>query len=171
MHSKIFKVSTAILNFYLPLLVLVSLNGRIYYEIKRRYKNVFLQRHAKGSVETTNNASYYNQKTTARKKAPCSSRTMTLCDSDRQYYSTTINMTDNDSLVITKHSPPKSPGNSNHHESVLRINFKEKKTRPMVSSLPSQRRSSSLRRTYSFFDKKNSPQVCQRNRISYVRNE
>lgn len=158
-HSKVFKVTTAILNFYLPLLVLMSLNGRIYYEIKRRYKNVLLQRHSTkmtDSITNTNSNSLYNHKLkyTTKNAATSSPITVTLCDSDRQLCSTTINYLENDSLILSKISP-KSPVN----ESILRINFKEKKTRPMISIQNLEQRRALLKQTYSFVDKNHCTQV------------
>ncbi|CAF0755113.1 unnamed protein product [Adineta steineri] len=152
-HSKVFKVSTAIINFYLPLLVLISLNGRIYYEIKRRYRSVLLQRHSNKlneSITTTNNNNHNNHSLYTRKLNQTSNHsrspvTVTLCDSDRQLCSSTIHYTENDSLVI-----PKSPVLNN--ESVLRINFKAKKFRPAVSKQLSGDRKLSLKRAYSYID-------------------
>lgn len=152
-HSKVFKVSTAIINFYLPLIVLMSLNGRIYYEIKRRYKNVLLQRHStklNDSITNNNNSnSLYSLKHTHQRNKSPSPVTMTLCDSDKQGCSTTINYIDNESLILTKTSP-KLPTT----ETGLRINFKEKKSRAVHHNSSKRRRGSSLKRTYSFGDKK-----------------
>lgn len=137
----------------------MSLNGRIYYEIKRRYKNVLLQRHSTKLNESitnnnnnTNSNGIHNLKHSHHRNKSPSPVTMTLCDSDRQGCSTTINYLDNESLILTKMSP-KSPTN----EIGLRINFKEKKTRPIHHS--AHPRSSSLKRTYSFGDKKRCTQV------------
>ncbi|UJR28020.1 hypothetical protein I4U23_009279 [Adineta vaga] len=152
-HSKVFKVSTAIINFYLPLLVLISLNGRIYYEIKRRYRSVLLQRHANQlneSITTVNNNSIYNRKlnqTSIRSRSPI---TITLCDSDRQMGSSTVNCTENDSLILLK-TTPKSLINNN--ESVLRVNRKERKHRSPMSTQSSDQQKSILNRTYSYADK------------------
>src|SRR5271154_1467082 len=121
MHSKGFKVSTAIINFYLPLLVLICLNGRIYYEIKIRYKNALLQRHSTRSNESP---SQYKLTSTGR-----NSRTaIAICDSDRQICSTMINFNENDSLITSKRLS--TPTNENNPQ--LRINIKEKKPRPIV---------------------------------------
>jgi hypothetical protein len=153
----VFKVTTAIINFYLPLLVLISLNGRIYYEIKIRYKNVLLQRHSNrmsNSITTTN--SLYNHKLNHPKTKSQSPITVTVCDSDRQLCSTTINYIDHDSLILPKTSP-KTPINNN--EAVLRINFKEKKHRPTTPVQLTDHPRSSLKRTYSFIDKSHCTQV------------
>lgn len=154
-----FKVSTAIINFYLPLLVLISLNGRIYYEIKRRYKNVLLQRHSAKMSDPSNTAnnSFFSPKSTHRQKHSCSPMTMTVCDSDRQYCSTTINFTDNESLVMSKVSS--KSGNNAHNESILRINFKEKKNRAILSRQASENQNASLDRTCSYLERNPGAQV------------
>jgi hypothetical protein len=131
MHSKWFKVSTAIINFYLPLLVLICLNGRMYYEIKRRYKNVLLQRHANKLNDTSSN----NHKLTSIRN----NSQMGIYDSDRQLCSTAINYTENDNLIIPK------------QKTELRINFKEKKIRPPIIS--NNRKSSLKKHSYSFVKK------------------
>ncbi|CAF0900219.1 unnamed protein product [Adineta ricciae] len=151
-HSKVFKVSTAIINFYLPLLVLISLNGRIYYEIKRRYKNVLLQRHSNKINEpittTTNNNSIHNRKVNPTSNRSRSPITVTLCDSDRQMGSSTINCTENESLIMSKTAPNAL---INKNESVLRINFKAKKARPQIESMQyAELQPSTLKRTYSY---------------------
>ena len=145
-----------------PLLVLMSLNGRIYYEIKIRYKNVLLQRHSSktnSSLTITNN-SLYNRKLNHAKTKSQSPVTVTLCDSERQLCSTTINYLESDSLILSK-TVPKSPVNNN--ETILRINFKEKKNRPMTPVLLSDRHKSSIKRTYSVLDKNHCTQVIQNN--------
>ena len=140
-------------------MVLISLNGRIYYEIKRRYKNVLLQRHSAkiSDPSNTNNNSFFTPKSTQRRQHSCSPMTMTLCDSDRQYCSTTINFTDNDSLVMSKVSS-KSGGNP-HNESILRINFKEKKNRSILSRQSSDNRNASLERNCSYLERNPCKQV------------
>lgn len=136
----------------------MSLNGRIYYEIKRRYKNVLLQRHStklNDSITNNNNSnSLYSLKHTHQRNKSPSPVTMTLCDSDKQGCSTTINYIDNESLILTKMSP-KLPTT----ETGLRINFKEKKSRAIHHNSSKRRRASSLKRTYSFGDKKRCTQV------------
>ena len=132
MRSKGFKVSTAIINFYLPLLVLICLNGRIYYEIKRRYKNILLQRHSNSLNESTSS----NQKLNLLRKNSHLPITVTLCDSDKQICSTT----ENDSLIISKHLTIQQTNNTK-----LRINFKEKKNRSNIPiQITDKRRSSSF---------------------------
>ncbi|CAF1273156.1 unnamed protein product [Rotaria sordida] len=143
-HSKIFKVSTAIINFYLPLLVLISLNARIYYEIKRRYKSVLLQRHSNQLNESSS-----NHKFNSLTKYTRSPITMTICDSDKQLCSTPINLNENDCLITSKRSIIKNDNNS-----TLRINFKEKKNRSIISNQIPIIRRSSLKRAYSFVETK-----------------
>ena len=87
---------------------------------------------------------------------------MTLCDSDRQLCSTTVNCTENDSLVLSKISPK-----SHVDESVLRINFKEKKSRPIMSIQSHEQRQGSLKTRYAFADKNHCTQV--RHQISIRR--
>jgi hypothetical protein len=153
MHSKGFKVSTAIINFYLPLLVLICLNGRIYYEIKIRYKNVLLQRH---SNKTNESPSQYKLISTGR-----NSRTpmaMAICDSDRQICSTINNFNENDSLITSR--PSLTPINENNSQ--LRINIKEKKARPIVPiQIPDNQRST-LKHAYLFGEKKHCTQVSKK---------
>jgi hypothetical protein len=135
----------------------MSLNGRIYYEIKRRYKNVLLQRHStkmNDSITNTNTNSLYNHKLKHTKTNSPSPLKVTVCDSDRQFCSTTINYTENDSLVLSKISS-KAPVN----ESILRINFKEKKTRPIIQIQSSEQKRASLKQTYSYVDKNHCTQV------------
>ncbi|CAF3368799.1 unnamed protein product [Rotaria sp. Silwood1] len=157
-HSKVFKVSTAVLNFYLPLLVLILLNGRIYYEIKRRYKNVLLQRHSNSmnnlmmnnNHNNNNNNNLYNHKLNYKRQNSCSPATVTFGDSDRHMYSSTINYTENDGHVMSKLS---SRSLTNNNESVLRINFKEKKNRPCIPVRLVDHSKTSLKRAYSYIDK------------------
>ncbi|CAF2412325.1 unnamed protein product [Rotaria sp. Silwood2] len=138
-HSKVFKVSTAIINFYLPLFVLISLNARIYYEIKRRYKSVLLQRHSNQINEIS--STHRLNPPTRHTRTPV---TMTICDSDKQLCSTSINLAENDSLITSKRTPIQNENNS-----TLRINFKEKKNRSIIpNQIPISRRSS-LKRAYS----------------------
>ncbi|CAF4860592.1 unnamed protein product [Rotaria sp. Silwood1] len=142
-HSIVFKVSTAIINFYLPLLVLISLNARIYYEIKRRYKSILLQRHSNQINESSSN--HKLNPSTRYTRTPI---TMTICDSEKQLCSTPINLTENDSLITSKRSPIKNENNS-----TLRINFKEKKNhRSIISNHMPISQQSSLKRTYSFVE-------------------
>jgi len=150
MHSKVFKVSTAIINFYLPLLVLICLNGRIYYEIKRRYKNVLLQRHSNKINESPSNNKLSPIRHNSRTPI-----TMTLCDSDRQLSSIPINYTENDSLSMSKLSSM----NENDNNSKLRINFKEKKTRPAIPIQINDTQRLSLKYAYSFAEKNHCTQV------------
>ncbi len=144
-----FKVSTAIINFYLPLLVLISLNGRIYYEIKRRYKNVLLQRHSNNINESPS-----NYKLTPTRNNSHIPLTMALCDSDRQLCSTIINYTENDSLITPRRLPIKYEDNS-----TLRINIKEKKNRPSVPIQTTDSGRSSLKHAYSYIEKNHCSQV------------
>ncbi|CAF1584638.1 unnamed protein product, partial [Didymodactylos carnosus] len=134
-RSKVFKVTTAIINFYLPLVVMMLLNGRIYYEIKRRYKNALLNNNSytKRSVNANGVHNRYNSDRGG------GNIEITRCsDSDRQLC--TKNLTENDSL--TKANPKIIPmkkryqstnaRNSNidsdmSDNSILRINFKEKR--------------------------------------------
>jgi hypothetical protein len=143
MHSKVFKVTTAIINFYLPLLVLICLNGRIYYEIKRRYKNLLLQNHSNKINELSSNNKLISTRNNSRTPI-----TMAICDNDRQLCSTTINLTDNDSLIMSKHLPIKT----NEKDSKLRINFKEKKNRPIIPIQITDSQRSSLQNPYSFVE-------------------
>ncbi|CAF2732330.1 unnamed protein product [Rotaria sp. Silwood2] len=157
-HSKVFKVSTAMINFYLPLLVLILLNGRIYYEIKRRYKNVLLQRNSSSMNElmmnnnnnNNNNNNLYSHKVNYKRHNSCSPITITLCDIDRHVYSSTINYAENDGQIMSKLS---SRSLTNNNESVLRINFKEKKNRPSTPIRLVDHSKSSLKRAYSYIDK------------------
>lgn len=135
----------------------MSLNGRIYYEIKRRYKNVLLQRHSTKindslTINNNNTNNLYNHKLNHQRNISTSPITVTLCDSDRHLCSTTMNFTENESLVLSK-----LPMNNN--ESILRINFKEKKLRPIRQVQSLEQRKSSLRRTYSYADKNHCTQV------------
>ena len=82
--------------------------------------------------------------------------TVTLCDSDRQLYSTTVNYAESDSLILSKYSPKSS---TNNNESILRINFKEKKNRPNSPLQSPKNRRSPLKRTYSYVDKNHCTQV------------
>lgn len=132
--SKLFKVTTAILNFYLPLLVLICLNGRIYYEIKRRYKNVLLQRH---STKITEVASSY--KSNATRKNSHLSIAVPVCDNEKHTCSKTYNIIDNESLYLPKMNTDKN--------SKLRINFTENKTS----------RQSSLKPSYSYIESNHCP--------------
>lgn len=150
-------MTTAILNFYLPLLVLIGLNARIYYEIKRRYKSVLLQRHSNKTCEsltTQNSNSLYGRQRKYPGKNNPSPVTMTLCDSERQACSTTINYTENDTLVLPK-IPLKSPGN----DSILRVNFKERKNRITVPIRNPGKRQSPMKRAYSFGERNLCTQV------------
>lgn len=150
-------MTTAILNFYFPLLVLICLNARIYYEIKRRYRSVLLQRHSnklQESFTNQNTNSLYNRKRKHAGKNGSSPITITLCDSDRQVCSTTINYTENDSLVLPK-IPPKSTAN----ESILRVNFKERKNRSTIPIRHLENRNIPLKRAYSFVEKTNCTSV------------
>jgi hypothetical protein len=107
------------------------------------------------SITNTNSNSLYNiNKLKHTKHAVASPITMTLCDSDRQICSTTINYPENDSLVLSK-IPPKSPVN----ESILRINFKEKKPRLVMPIQSSEQRKGSIKQTYTFSDKNHCTQV------------
>ncbi|CAF3357590.1 unnamed protein product [Rotaria socialis] len=142
-HSKVFKVSTAIINFYFPLFVLISLNARIYYEIKRRYKSVLLQRH---SNQISEPSSYHKLNPAARYSR--TAVTMAFCDSDKQICSTPLTVTDNDSLNASKRSSIKNETNP-----TLRINFREKKPRSIISNQISDSRRSSLKRAYSFVER------------------
>jgi len=155
MHSKGFKVSTAIINFYLPLLVLICLNGRIYYEIKRRFKNVLLQRHSNKINESP--SQYKLIPTGKNPRTPT-----TVCDSDRQICSTTINFNENDSLIMSK----RPSISTNENNSKLRINIKEKKNRPIVPISITDNQRSSLKHTYSFVEKNHCTQVRKRRRRS-----
>ncbi|CAF1534176.1 unnamed protein product [Rotaria magnacalcarata] len=142
-HSKVFKVSTAIINFYFPLFVLISLNARIYYEIKRRYKSVLLQRH---SNQINEPSSYHKLNSITRYSR--GALTMALCDSDKQLCSTPLTVTDNDNLNASKRSSIKNETNP-----ALRINFREKKLRSIISNQISDSQRSSLKRAYSCVEK------------------
>jgi len=75
-----------------------------------------------------------------------------MCDSDRQLCSTTINFTENDSLIMSKLSSIKT----NKKNSKLRINFKDKKNRP-IQITNSQKLP--LKHTYSFVQKNHYAEV------------
>jgi len=107
-------------------------------------------------MTTTNNNSLYKRKlnqTSNRSRSPI---TITLCDSDRQLCSTIINNPENNSLIMSKVIPKSS---INNNESVLRINFKEKKHRPIIPIPFSDHRKPTLKRTYSYVDKNHCSQV------------
>ena len=148
-HSKIFKVSTAIINFYLPLLVLISLNGRIYYEIKRRYKDALLQRNSNRLNLLSN-----NHKLNITMKYSCIPIIMTIYDSDGRLYSTPINLTENDTLTMAKRLPTKNENNSTLH-----INFKENNYQSTVQKQISNHRRISSSRRYSLMENNDCPQV------------
>jgi hypothetical protein len=76
---------------------------------------------------------------------------MTICDSERQLSSTILNFMDNDSLTISKHLPINNDNNSS-----LRINYKERKHRPVV---PIQISSTPRSSTYSLVAKNHCTQV------------
>ena len=138
-------------------MVLIGLNARIYYEIKRRYKNVLLQRHSskiRESITNQNTNSLHNRQRKYPGKTGPSPVTMTVCDSDRQACSTTINYTENDSLTLPK-IVSKSPAN----DSILRVNFKERKNRTTMPIRTPQKRHSPLKRAYSFAEKNHGAQV------------
>lgn len=80
---------------------------------------------------------------------------MTLCDSDRQLCSSTINYTENDSLILSKLSSNKK----NDNNSTLRINFKEKKNRPIIPIQITDSQRSSLKHAYSFVEQNHCTQV------------
>ena len=105
---------------------------------------------------TNNNNSVYNRKLNPTSNHSRSPITVTLLDSDRQVCSTTVNYTENDSLIMPK---PTKKSSINNHESVLRINFKEKKTKSIVSIQSPDQRKSSLKRTFSYVDKNHCTQV------------
>jgi len=108
------------------------------------------------SITNNNTNSFYNHKSNHPIKNSLSPITVGLCDNDRQLCSTTINYTENDSLILSKASL-KSPINNN--ESVLRVNFKEKKNRPIISMKIPDHQKSPLKRTYSYIDKNHCTQV------------
>jgi hypothetical protein len=83
---------------------------------------------------------------------------MTICDSDRQICST-LNFTENDSLVMSQRSPSMKIHDNN---SKLRINFKEKKNRPILPIQITDSRRSSLKHAYSFVEKNHCTQVKKR---------
>lgn len=156
-----FKVSTAIINFYLPLLVLISLNARIYYEIKRRYKNVLLQRH---STKLTESISHSRLPSIRRHShIPIS---VNVCDSDRACCSTTVNLNENDSMIMSTLSP-RSAAMHPTNQSTLRINFKERKARPSMPIQVGDGRPSSMKRAYSFID----PNACAHEELSWLTRE
>ena len=80
--------------------------------------------------------------------------TMTLCDSDRQLCSGAMTFTENDSLIIPKRLPINQNDNS-----ILRINYKEKKTRPIIPIQISDERRSSLKHAYSLAENNHCAQV------------
>lgn len=122
----------------------MSLNGRIYYEIKRRYKSVLLQRHSTKIGSTTNSSSMTRR--IALKKLPSNTAlTMTLCDSERYYGSTAGNYAEHESVIISQITQ-KFP-TFKRRESIVRINFREKKNRRMRSSSPT-----SLKTIHSYSD-------------------
>ena len=142
----------------------------MYYEIKLRYKSVLLQRHSNKTNDSTatnnNGTSSCHRKLNTRRLNTGSPLTMTQCDSDRQFCSTTINCTDNDSMLGRKVSARSSTNNAN--EAILRVNFKEKRNRPAAS--PTQlddQQASMLKRTYSFAEKSHCTQVAFDTRCSF----
>lgn len=146
-----FKVTTAIINFYLPLLVLISLNGRMYFEIKRRYKNALLQRYSnKSANESPNTCKLHSQRKNSRIPVK-----MTICDNDKQLCPTTFNFIDNDTLTLVK------PISTNHYDNTptLRINYKEKKNRPILTSHLSNPQPLSKQTSYPFIGKNHCTQV------------
>ena len=139
------------------MLVLICLNARIYYEIKRRYKNVLLQRHSNKIQETytnQNSNNLYNRQRNYPAKNGSSPVMMTMCESERQGCSTTINYTENDSVFLPK-TVPKSLGN----DSILRVNFKERKNQTAMPTHNPEKRHNPLKRTYSFVEKNHCTQV------------
>ncbi|CAF0938577.1 unnamed protein product [Adineta steineri] len=143
-HSKVFKVSTAVINFYLPLLVLISLNGRMYFEIKRRYRNALLQRYSNKATDSPNTCKLHPTRKNSR--IPI---TMTLCDSDRQICKTPMNYIENDNLTTI----PQRLSVINDNNLPLRINYTEKRNRSSIPVPLSTSRQSSLKHTYSFAEK------------------
>lgn len=81
--------------------------------------------------------------------------TMTLCSSDKQICSTSFNAADHDSMSMSTLSPPKG----RTRQPTLRINFKEKKSRPSMPLPLDDGKRSSLKRVYSFVDKQHCAQV------------
>ncbi|CAF1440797.1 unnamed protein product [Adineta ricciae] len=144
-HSKVFKVSTAIINFYLPLLVLMSLNGRMYFEIKRRYKNALLQRYSSRSTsDSPNTCKLHSQRKNSRIPV-----TIAICDTDKQLCPTSFNFIDADTLAMTK------PISTNHYDNTptLRVNYKEKKNRPILTSHLSISQPLPKKTSYPFIEK------------------
>ncbi|UJR21407.1 hypothetical protein I4U23_024497 [Adineta vaga] len=142
-HSKVFKVSTAIINFYLPLLVLMSLNGRIYFEIKRRYKNALLQRYSNKPVnDSPNTCKLHSQRKNSRLPI-----TMMLYDSEKQLCPSTSNLIDTDSVNVSKRLLSKQDNISS-----LRINYTERKNRPILSPHISNPRRLSTKYSYPFVE-------------------
>ena len=146
-----FKVSTAIINFYLPLLVLMSLNGRMYFKIKRRYKNALLQRYSNRSTsESPNTCKLHSQRKNSRTPVA-----IAICDTDKQLCPTSFNFIDNDTLIMTK------PISTNHYDNAptLRINYKEQKNRPIITSHLSTSQLLPKKTSYPFIGKNHCAQV------------
>lgn len=125
----------------MPLLVLICLNGRIYYEIKRRYKNILLQRHSNKVPDLPSN---YKLNPTRRNSHL--SIAIPVCDNERQICSTTCNIIENESVYL--------PKTNTDRNSKLRINFKENKTN----------RHSLLKPSYSFAE----PTPCPPNELTWL---
>lgn len=133
------------INFYLPLLVLIGLNGRIYYEIKRRYKNVFLQR-----LSTKSNEPGNNFKLTPTRKDSRVPIAVSICDGDRPVCSTNVDHTENDTLLLPQYSSTTTD---------LRMNFKEKKALLPIPIHITHNPTSSISQTYSFAENNHCTQV------------
>ncbi|CAF4775883.1 unnamed protein product, partial [Rotaria sp. Silwood1] len=104
----------------------------------------------KTNHNNNNNNNLYNHKLNYKRQNSCSPATVTFGDSDRHMYSSTINYTENDGHVMSKLS---SRSLTNNNESVLRVNFKEKKNRPCIPVRLVDHSKTSLKRAYSYIDK------------------
>lgn len=133
------------INFYLPLLVLIGLNGRIYYEIKRRYKNVFLQRHS-----TKSNEPVTNFKLTPTRKDSRLPMAVPIGDGHPPVCSTNVHPTENDALLSPQCSSPTTD---------LRMNFKEKKSCLPIPIHITNNPTASVQPTFSFAEHNHCTQV------------
>jgi hypothetical protein len=126
------------------------LNGRIYYEIKRRYKNVLLQRHSTNLNESITSHRGASSRRNSRLALPGHT-----CEHDRPICAATVHLTDNESITMTTLSPIHRKGTP----AGLRINFKERQNRPSMPVALSDNRQPVLKRTYSFLEKQHCNQV------------
>lgn len=110
---------------------------------------MLLQRHSNQLNEGSSNVKINS--TTRLSRAPL---TMTLCDSEKQLFSTQLNLTDNDSLLSSKRTT-----NKNDNNQPIRFNFKQQRSRTTVSNYTPDNPRASLKRAYSVADSNNCKQV------------